>query len=344
MNPPEVILEIRNASFGYRGRGMEKVLLRKASLHLRQGELVCLLGRNGSGKSTLLRTIMKLIPLYRGEIFLMGKKLDTYQPAEMARTCGFVPTGLVNAGEMTVRELVELGRYPYTNWYGKMTREDISAVDQALHAVGLDELQHGKITEISDGEKQRAMIARTLAQSTRLILLDEPSAFLDIPNKYGITTLLRNLCSQGHSAVFSTHDLSLALHYADKIWLIDDGLITEGAPEDLVLSGKIQHLFDSEKVGFDRLSGDFRPMPSYRGSAYVETAGVSDETGIWTVKALHRSGYRQTRERREAAFSIAFHDENGRKVWNLQQENENLLFYSLYDLTLHLNQQKYELR
>ena len=230
MEQRDFILKIGNGGFGYQHRRSQTVLLKNINLELRQGELVGLVGRNGSGKSTILRTIMKLIPLLDGKITLNGKELGKYHPSEMARTVGFVPTGLINAGEMTVKELVELGRYPYTNWYGKITAEDVIAVDEALTSVGLTQLADQKITEISDGEKQRAMIARTLAQRTGLIILDEPSAFLDIPNKYEITTLLRQLCNDQHSAVFSTHDLNLALQYADKIWLIENGSVHTGFP------------------------------------------------------------------------------------------------------------------
>ncbi len=342
MDSPEIILEIKNGTFGYRGRQRETVLLRETDLHLRVGELVCLIGRNGSGKSTLLKTIMKIIPQLGGEITLMGKDLRSYQPSEMARTCGFVPSGLVNAGEMTVRELVELGRYPYTNWYGRLAEADASAVDEAIASVGLQALEGNKVDEISDGEKQRGMIARTLAQSTGLILLDEPSAFLDVPNKYGISMLLRTLCDRKHSVIFSTHDLNLALHYADKIWLIDNGRISEGAPEDLILDGRIRNLFTSEKISFDMLTGDFRPVPAFRGSVFLDPAADLPGLRVWTLKALHRAGFRNTGREENADLIVRIKIENDRNVWNVQQENENLFFHSIYELTLHLKKLKNE--
>ncbi len=336
MEHTEPILDIRKAAFGYSSFRGETVLLRDIDLQLNEGELVCLIGRNGSGKSTLLKSMMKLIPLLGGRILLFDKDLKDYSAPEMARLCGFVPTGFVSAGEMTVRELVELGRYPYTNWYGKMTDADIHAVEEALNSVGLSAMADKKITEISDGEKQRGMIARTLSQNTRLILLDEPSAFLDIPNKYDITALLRSLCDKQHSAIFSTHDLNLALQYADKIWLIDDWNIFQGGPEDLIIEGKIEHLFQSEKVSFNMSSGDFRTRVSYRGSFSLEESASAGEVGAWTIKALNRAGYEQASLKRKAGFLLSISRKNDRNVWNLQQDNENLFFYSLYDLTRHL--------
>lgn len=343
MKPGAFILDIQAASFGYKSRRSESVLLKQTSLQLRKNELVGLVGRNGSGKSTLLRTIMKLNPLLEGKIFINGQDLDRFQPAEMARTCGFVPTGLVNAGEMKVKELVELGRYPYTNWYGKMTIDDNIAVEEALGAVSLADLEDRLVSEISDGEKQRAMIARTLAQQTSLILLDEPSAFLDIPNKYEIATLLRQLCNHDHAAVFSTHDLNLALQYADKIWLIEDDRVIQGAPEDLIIDGKIERLFNSGKVIFDRSGADFTPKVNYRGVISVEAENVPGYVYTWTVKALGRKGFQITTDSYREGNHLIIRHENDQNIWNLQQDNKNLLFNTLYDLTLHLNLDNHEL-
>ncbi len=343
MNKETVILDIKNGSFGYRGRKSETVLLRETNLQLRNGELVCLIGRNGSGKSTFLRTVMKLIPLLGGEITMMGIDLRSSHHSTIARTCAFVPTELVNAGEMTVRELVELGRYPYTNWLGKLMPRDLLAVDGAVDAVGLRELTERKVEEISDGEKQRSMIARTLAQKTALMLLDEPSAFLDIPGKYEITSLLRKLCNSGHSVVFSTHDLNLAIRFADKIWLIDHDHIVQGAPEDLILSGIIGRLFDSDRVRFDMNTGDFQPSTGFRGSVVVRKVNAADELLQWTRKALNRNGFDCVDTDGKAGLIITITIENGKNVWILHQEDENLFFHSLYDLTLHLKFFNHEL-
>ena len=294
MEKGNFILEIRRASFGYSNRKAENMLLMAPELRVRRGELVCLIGRNGSGKSTFLKSVMKLIPLIDGEVLLNGRDIRQTKAVELARIAGFVPSGLISADEMTVRELVELGRFPYTNWIGKMTVDDHLAVEEAIDATGLAHLTARKLSTISDGEKQRAMIARTLAQDTPLILLDEPSAYLDIRNKFEIVTLLRSLCDRKRAAVFSTHDLNLALQYADKVWLIHEQTMVEGAPEDLVITDQLQGLFGTGSVVFDKLSGDFRPTGHYLKTIVLDPGNAGKVVEKWTIQALRRAGYTTT--------------------------------------------------
>jgi iron complex transport system ATP-binding protein len=256
----------------------------------------------------------------------------------MATVAGFVPSGLINADEMTVHDLVELGRYPYTNWIGAMTESDLEAVEEAIGAMGLGGLSGLKMSALSDGEKQRAMIARTLAQKTPLVLLDEPSAYLDIQNKYEITSLLRGLCNRGHAAVFSTHDLDLAFQFADKLWLIDQQQIIEGAPEDLVINGKIKNLFSSGKVTFDRKTGDFRPVVDHHDFIFISQVGSVEGIYEWTVRALGRAGYEISPSSEGTDLNLDLKTENGKNIWNLRRENEILSFNSIYDLIHNLKQ------
>jgi iron complex transport system ATP-binding protein len=221
-------------------------------------------GLMGSGKSTFLKTISSLIPQLEGNILLKNRNLKEYSSQQLATLTGYVSTEMIWIDEMSVYELVLLGRFPYTNWLGTLTESDKQAVQLAIEQVGIKDLINRKINEISDGERQRAMIARTLAQNTELILLDEPSAFLDIPNKYEIAGLLKTLCEKGKTVLFSTHDLNLALSFADKIFLIDGDKIIQGAPEDLIINGEIQRIFKTDKFSFDSLTGNILPLVAFK--------------------------------------------------------------------------------
>ncbi len=336
MNDNEYILQINRGRFGYLRNRQENILLDEVSVNLRRGELVCLVGKNGSGKTTLLKTLMKLSPLPAGEILLLGRKLEHYQPAELAQNCSFVPTALADTGEMTVRELAELGRYPYTNWYGKLSRQDHSIVDAALSATGISGMARKRLHEISDGEKQRTMIARSLAQDTPLILLDEPSAFLDIQGKYEITSLLRQLCMKQHSAVFSTHDLNLALQYADKIWLIAGKKMIQGAPEDLIINNRIGDLFHSDQIRFDSSAGEFKPVIEYRGNVMIRNLTASPAVFEWTRKALRRAGFSSESPEKDSGPVITIDHAMGKHTWRMETRGGETMYESLYDLLLDL--------
>ncbi|MCH7658592.1 MAG: ATP-binding cassette domain-containing protein, partial [Bacteroidetes bacterium] len=200
------------------------------------GELVALIGQNGIGKSTLLRTLANLQKALSGEILIKDTEISEYKRIEIARIISFVSTEPVRIANLKVFELVALGRFPHTNWAGRLKQGDRKVVQEAIRLVGLEGFEQKPVSEISDGERQRAMIARTLAQETGIVILDEPTAFLDLPGKYEIIQILNDLASNtGKTIIFSTHDLNIALHQADKIWLMLPGEIVAGAPEDLVL-------------------------------------------------------------------------------------------------------------
>ncbi len=334
------ILKMHNADIGYRLAGSEKILLKNLNLGIRQGELVCLIGKNGSGKTTLLKTLMKLQSLMGGEIFYGKKNLEEFDRTEFARFFGFVSTGHFHAEQMNIRELVEVGRFPYTNWIGKMGPEDKKAVRDALEWVGLSAMQDKKLSEISDGEKQRAMIARTLAQDTEFILLDEPSAYLDIPNKYEITNLLKKLCALGKTVLFSTHDLHLSLQYADKIWLIDNDSILEGAPEDLIINGTIEKIFNSLHIGFEKSSGEFESVISHNKLIYLKPTRAKNLIINWTKKAMRRVGYQVCKEEDGKIPHLEILENNDQIIWKVKNENENLLFENLYELNCYLTKNR----
>lgn len=260
------MLKVDNAAIGYMGQRKEaRVVLSDINLVAHRGELVAIVGRNGSGKSTLLKTIVNQLKLISGQISFTANgtvfDLARMSTVDFARKVAFVSTEAVLVDRMTVFELVAFGRYPHTNWFGRIEDDDRCKIEQALVDVGLADYGTRFVNELSDGEKQRAMIARTLAQDTDIIVLDEPTAFLDLPNKYDLAALLAKLAELQHKVViFSTHDLNIARQFADKIWLFVSNRIIEGAPEDLILDDNYIHLFDNRNLVFDKLSGEFYPQ------------------------------------------------------------------------------------
>jgi iron complex transport system ATP-binding protein len=200
-----------------------------------------------------------------------------------------VLTDRVGGGLLTVYELVALGRHPYTDWTGRLTESDHAAVELAIRAVGAEALAGRYLSELSDGERQKAMVARALAQEPDVMILDEITAFLDLPRRVEIMGILRRLAHEGgRTVLLSTHDLDLALHTADTIWLVREGTIVAGLPEELVLDGTFESAFQSDGVCFDRERGSFRIEHRGRGTVAVRGDSV---TATWTRRALERRGY-----------------------------------------------------
>jgi iron complex transport system ATP-binding protein len=289
--PPSDVLRAENLTIGYRlARQSERAVATGLNLQMEAGEMVCLLGPNGAGKSTLMRTIAGLQPALSGAVWLYGAKLDSLSAAERARRLSIVLTDRVDVGNLSAFGLVSLGRHPYTGWSGGLTENDQTVVQWALGAVGAAQLAHRPVLELSDGERQKVLIARALAQEPRLILLDEPTAFLDLPRRVEMMGMLRTLAREtGRAILLSTHDLDLALRSADRLWLLGgDGLLHQGAPEDLVLSGAFERAFASERVNFDSFSGSFRIEQPAAGIVHLFGEGLARR---WTERALEREGY-----------------------------------------------------
>ena len=248
----EETIRISGLSIGYTGKHGVKMVSEGISDTLRNGELTCLLGENGAGKSTLLRTLSGFLPPLSGEIFIMGKPLKSYKEKELATVIGVVLTEKNNLQNMTVEELVGMGRSPYTGFWGRLSAEDRQKVMLSLDMVGIPALRDRLVQTLSDGERQKVMIAKALAQETPIIFLDEPTAFLDYPSKVEILHLLRRLSREMQKTIFlSTHDLELALQIADQLWLMAKGRgLKVGCPEDLTRDGSLERFFnfpDSEK-------------------------------------------------------------------------------------------------
>ena len=242
------MIRFENLTLGYGSR----TLIDSLTGEIRRGHLTALVGRNGTGKSTLLRAIAQLGDIASGEIFIDGKELSRISPSEMASKVALVTTDKVRIANLRCRDVVALGRAPYTNWIGRMQEQDNEIVEQSLAAVGMSDYADKTMDRMSDGECQRIMIARALAQQTPIILLDEPTAFLDMPNRYELCTLLRGLAHrENKSILFSTHELDIALELCDSIALISPPQMHILPTEEMVRSGHIERLFTTGVVSFD---------------------------------------------------------------------------------------------
>lgn len=234
-------MQLKSLLVGYRHK---EPLIKDVNIALPSAQLVALIGSNGSGKSTLLRTIAALHPVQGGDVVLGGRSVKDYSRQELAQLVAVVLTERSSFLHITVRELVAMGRSPYTNHWGSLSAADEKIIDEALRLIGIESLSSRFIDTLSDGEYQKTMIAKAIAQQTQFILLDEPTAFLDFGSKVELLSLLQRLAhGQGKTIILSTHDLPLALRLCDSLWLINpDRSITEGTPQALQSSEALQAL------------------------------------------------------------------------------------------------------
>lgn len=227
-------------------------LIEHASAHFECGRMTALLGRNGTGKSTLLRAIASLGEVQGGVIEIGGRDLCDLSNAELARMVAFVNTERVSVEAMTAYDLVAVGRSPYTDWSGRLRSCDHEAIERSIRIAGVEHLADRYVDTLSDGECQRVMIAKALAQDTPAILLDEPTSYLDMPNRYELCTLLGRLAhDEGKCVLFSTHELDIALTLSDNIALVDTPQLLYMPTREMIASGSIERLFDSPYIRFD---------------------------------------------------------------------------------------------
>ena len=282
------LLATQQLSIGYGSDQQTYIVAGDLQLSVSRGQLVGILGPNGSGKSTLLRTLAGMQPPLSGHIQLSGQPLENLRAQQRATQLAVVLTEPAHAN-LTGWELVAMGRYPYTGWLGRLSGNDRQRVEQAMRVTNTLEFTNRPVASLSDGERQKVMIARAVAQDTPLMILDEPTAHLDVPNRTMVLQLLRQLAQQHQKAVlFSTHALDLALLMADRLWLMHEGRVHCGVPEDLVLSGLLERVFAHEGVAFDRHTGTFRVNRSLGRRVGLE--GPMPEV-FWTRRALERVGY-----------------------------------------------------
>ena len=287
----KIVIQGQDLSIGYRTGKQEKIVHKHLNFQLHAGELTCLLGANGTGKSTLLRTLSASQPALSGKLDILGKSLTEYTEKERSRTIGVVLTDKTFAGGLSVYELVGLGRQPHTGFFGRLNKEDKRIIEEAMENVGIAHKAQSYTAELSDGERQKVMIAKALVQECPLILLDEPTAFLDVVSRIEIMHLLHRLAVEQEKAILlSTHDIEQALVLSDKLWLLskEHGLQT-GVTEDIILNHQMENLFPHKNIHFDYNHGVYYPTVTGQRKISVES---EDKTLLhWVINALNRNGF-----------------------------------------------------
>ena len=322
-----MILNTKKLDIGYGNTHIAKNLM----LQLYAGEMVCLIGPNGCGKSTLIRTLVGIQDALGGYVEVKNKKLSQISLAKKSKLISWVLTDNMPTGSLRVREIVEMGRFPYTNLFGKLSDKDKEIIDCAINSVHLSHKKDYRYSSLSDGEKQRTMIAKALAQDTPIIFLDEPTSHLDLPNTIEIMQLLRELARKTKKAILlSTHELELTLQVADKIWMMTPNKLTKGLPEDLILSGDLQKTFGTERFRFDETTGGFRM--NYPASKEVSLQGNKNVFYYWTERALLRNGYKIT-ENSPLSINI-----KGDGKWDLTLNTHHQEFYTIENLLFTMSE------
>ncbi len=308
-----ILLSATDMSIGYDGgKPKEHRIADDLNLSLPEGELVCLIGPNGAGKSTLIRTLMGMQPALAGDIYLKDRKLSDISELEKAKQLSVVLTTPVQVSHFTAFDVAALGRYPYTGWNGVLSTEDRELVSYSLDSVGATHLADRYMHELSDGEKQKVMIARGLSQDPNVLILDEPTAYLDLPHKIEILRILKQLTRHpGRAVLLSIHDLDIAMRIADRIWLLNkSGELFTGAPEDLVLEGVISSTFRMRGAHFDVSRGIFTIQSEQKGT--FKLIGGNSIERTWTIHALERAGYCEGNEK---ALSIEINERYNKTCW-----------------------------
>jgi iron complex transport system ATP-binding protein len=254
-----IILNVQQLSIGYKTKKVETIIASNLNFDLQKGQLIGLVGANGIGKSTLLRTLINVQPALSGKISLNNKDLNTTSNLELSKQLSIVLTESLLSKNLSVFELVALGRHPYTNWLGNLTNDDIATINNALELVNITELKDKKCYELSDGQLQKVMIARALSQDTAIIILDEPTTHLDMYHKAYILKLLQKLTKEtGKTILFSSHEIDLAIQLCDTMIVMRKDNVVCDEPCKLISEGVFETLFPKDLISFDNMTGSFR--------------------------------------------------------------------------------------
>ena len=327
-----IILKIQDLNVGYEQHSNPKqgIVYGPLNTQIHTPEMIGIIGRNGIGKSTLLRTLTGIQHAISGTIVIRGQELSKISRSDRARLISYVSTEAVHVQNLRVMELVTMGRFPYTNWFGKLTKVDHDIIDDSIEQTGIYPLLEKPVYKLSDGERQKVMIARALAQDTPVIILDEPTAFLDLPARHETIRLLNNLSRHKNKLIiFSTHDLSIAMDEVDKLWLMTDEGLMEGAPEDLLMNQGFRKLFKNSDLDFDARSLAFKFSRDLKRRVKI----LADEKYVvFTRKAMERIGFKTTKNE-NTDYTITVISDNAIPVWQVTGPNLQRSFNSIYQLT-----------
>jgi iron complex transport system ATP-binding protein len=327
-----IILKIQELQVGYaqHSNPKEGIVYGPLNTEIHTPEMVGIIGRNGIGKSTLLRTLTGIQHAISGKIVIRGQEISRISRSDRARLISYVSTEAVHVQNLRVMELVSMGRFPYTNWFGKLTKTDHDIIEDSIEQTGIKHLLDKPVYQLSDGERQKVMIARALAQDTPVIILDEPTAFLDLPARHETIRLLNSLSRHKNKLIiFSTHDLSIAMDEVDKLWLMTDEGLLEGAPEDLLMNQGFRKLFKNSDLDFDARSLAFRFSRDLKKRIKIL---ADDQYIIFTRKAMERIGFKTTRNE-DTEFTITVISDNAIPVWQVTGPDTQRSFSSIYQLT-----------
>jgi len=243
------LLKTNNLNIGYTQKGNSTNIVSDINITANKGDLIALIGVNGSGKSTLIRTLLKFQEYISGDILLNDKSLKSYTNNELAENISYVASRLTEQNNITAKDLISLGRLPYTKWFGILSEYDKQIINDVINTLGIEKLAQKQFNNLSDGEKQKVLVARALSQNTDLIILDEPTSHLDLPGKFELTAVLKKLTQNNEKAIiFSTHDLNIAFANADIIWFIYENKLISGTPEQIIENQNFRNIFKNSSL------------------------------------------------------------------------------------------------
>lgn len=313
---------------GYIQKGRDVCIAETPALEIHSSDFICLLGPNGAGKSTLIRTLAGIQKPIQGTVKLGDQPFDQLHPRERARRISIVLTEMPSLGMLDAYSLVALGRHPYSGRFGTLGKKDRERVAWAFRAAGATGLEDCQFARLSDGERQKLLIARALAQETPFMLLDEPTAFLDLTRQIELMSTLRKLAHREQMGILlSTHNLDLALRFADHIWLLNkNGTIIKGYPEKLALGGEISRTFSNNEVTWNSEHGAFRVQANPNLKATIQGHGI---LALWTQRALERFGFTITEDAEPTTLQISVGQTKQTTVWSAEYNGQRERFHSI---------------
>lgn len=317
------LLKTHSLKIGYREKDSEKVLQKNINISLEKGQIISLVGQNGVGKTTFIKTLSGLLEPLDGEVFFDSRNLKEIPKNLLATKFSVVLTEKPVSSNLTVKELVSLGRHPYSSWLGILSKDDQAAVEEAIDKTHINYISDKKLYQLSDGQLQKVMIARALAQETDLIFLDEPTAHLDLHNKIEIMYLLKDIAKEGKGILISTHDLHISTQVADILWLFNfNEPVIQGTPEDLILDGSVERTLFLQEYNYDFKSGYTFEKPV---KSKIQVKGTGDRA-FWTSIALQKQGYEVVSESAEIEIIVK------ELSWEIKKTHETEELHSIEDL------------